>query len=143
MIGISGHDSSALFIFSADKVLNVCVCEGTKDVTVTAVKRLRIDISLSILDVFLSRFLTSTCMILGVPYTDKLESLPACLRFVEKERLVLRFLRHRMSSVAISFFVASVTTLSLSGKESGGKTIYYVRTYPLGGCGGWALLSLN
>ena len=32
---------------------------------------------------------------------------------------------------AISFFVASVTTLSLSGKESGGKTIYYVRTYPL------------
>ena len=44
---------------------------------------------------------------------------------------------------AISFFVASVTTLSLSGKESGGKTIYYVRTYPLGGCGGWALLSLN
>lgn len=104
MIGISGHDSSALFIFSADKVLNVCVCEGTKDVTVTAVKRLRIDISLSILDVFLSRFLTSTCMILGVPYTDKLESLPACLRFVEKERLVLRFLRHRMSSVVSPVF---------------------------------------
>ena len=32
---------------------------------------------------------------------------------------------------AISFFIASVTTLSLSGKESGSKTIYYVRTYPL------------
>lgn len=134
MIGISGHDSSALFIFSADKVLNVCVCEGTKDVTVTAVKRLRIDISLSILDVFLSRFLTSTCMILGVPYTDKLESLPGCLRFVEKERLVLRFLRHRMSSVVFAcFWVRSqavqvlklfLTPLSLPLSSSSFESVY-------------------
>ena len=128
MIGISGHDSSALFIFSADKVLNVCVFEGTKDVTVTAVKRLRIDISLSILDVFLSRFRTSTCMIPGVPYTDKLESLPACLRFVEKERLVLRFLRHRMSSVvsqAVQVLKLFLTPLSLPLSSSSFESVYW------------------
>jgi hypothetical protein len=54
-----------------------------------------------------------------------LENAPCPLKYNDGRMLLEDVLLLMMpGQTAISFFVASVTTLSLSGKESGGKTIY-------------------